>query len=47
MGQDKKVADGKITLILVRGIGKAFVTREVTGDALRGFLVRQAAADRP
>ena len=29
MGQDKKVRDGKLTLILVRGIGEAFITRDV------------------
>jgi 3-dehydroquinate synthase len=42
MGQDKKVADGRITLILVRGIGEAFASRDVPDDALRSFLLRQA-----
>ena len=43
MGQDKKVADGKMTLILVRGIGKAFASRDVAGDHLRSFLLRHGA----
>jgi 3-dehydroquinate synthase len=46
MGQDKKVADGRMTLILVRGIGEAFASRDVPDDALRSFLVRQAATPR-
>jgi 3-dehydroquinate synthase len=29
MGQDKKVRDGTMTFVLVRGIGKAFVSRDV------------------
>ena len=44
MGQDKKVRDGKLTLILVRGIGEAFITRDVASDTVRDFL---AAPDRP
>jgi 3-dehydroquinate synthase len=46
MGQDKKVADGRITLILVRRIGEAFASRDVPDDALRSFLSRQAAMPR-
>jgi len=38
MGKDKKVRDGRITLILPRQIGDAFVTREVPADKLRAFL---------
>jgi 3-dehydroquinate synthase len=30
MAQDKKVSDGKLTFILARGIGQAFVSRDVT-----------------
>jgi 3-dehydroquinate synthase len=45
MGQDKKVRDGGLTLILARGIGKAFVTRDVTADAVRDFLARRLAAE--
>jgi 3-dehydroquinate synthase len=43
MGQDKKVRDGRLTLILVRGIGQAFVSRDVTSDAIRAYLTRQLA----
>ena len=32
MGQDKKVRRGTLAFVLVRGIGRAFVSREVTGD---------------
>jgi 3-dehydroquinate synthase len=38
MGQDKKVADGQLTFILVRAIGEAFVTRAVQADVVTGFL---------
>jgi 3-dehydroquinate synthase len=41
MGQDKKVRGGKLTLILTRGIGEAFVTRDVGSDTVREFLQRQ------
>jgi shikimate kinase/3-dehydroquinate synthase len=41
MGQDKKVRAGKLTLILVRGIGEAFITRDVTPDTVREFLAGQ------
>ena len=41
MGQDKKVRDGRLTLILARGIGEAFITRDVPADTVRDFLVRQ------
>ena len=34
IAQDKKVKRGKLTFILVRGIGQAFVARDV--DAARG-----------
>ncbi len=43
MGQDKKVRDGRLTLILVRGIGRAFVSRDVGSDAILAFLARQLA----
>jgi 3-dehydroquinate synthase len=45
MGQDKKVRDGKLTLILVRGIGQAFVSRDVTAETIAAYLARQLAAD--
>ncbi|MCV6592115.1 MAG: 3-dehydroquinate synthase [Silicimonas sp.] len=38
MGQDKKVVDGALRMILARGIGEAFVTSEISLDALRGVL---------
>jgi 3-dehydroquinate synthase len=41
MGQDKKVRDSKPTLILVRGIGEAFIARDVPAPAVLDFLGRQ------
>lgn len=41
MGQDKKVRDGSLTLILTRDIGQAFITRDVATGAVRDFLVRE------
>ncbi|MEP5369126.1 MAG: 3-dehydroquinate synthase, partial [Parvibaculum sp.] len=38
MGQDKKVVDGTLTFILARGIGEAFITRDVDPDALRALM---------
>lgn len=38
MGQDKKVQDGKLTFILARAIGEAFITRDVDPGALRTLL---------
>jgi 3-dehydroquinate synthase len=38
MAQDKKVVDGKLRFILARGIGQAFVTGDVPGDAVRAVL---------
>lgn len=43
MGQDKKVRAGRMTFILVRGIGEAFITREVTAGLLLAFLEREVA----
>jgi len=43
MGRDKKVRDGQITLILARGIGDAFISREVPAGLLREFLAGEAA----
>ncbi|HRO15514.1 MAG TPA: 3-dehydroquinate synthase [Paracoccus sp. (in: a-proteobacteria)] len=39
MGQDKKVVDGRLRLILARGIGKAFVADDVDPAAIRATLV--------
>jgi 3-dehydroquinate synthase len=38
MAQDKKVARGKLTFILTRGIGKAFIARDVSATAVGEFL---------
>ncbi|HWB52236.1 MAG TPA: 3-dehydroquinate synthase [Stellaceae bacterium] len=38
MGKDKKVRDGRITLILPRRIGDAGVTRDASAEDLRAFL---------
>jgi 3-dehydroquinate synthase len=38
MRGDKKAEGGKLTFILARGIGRAFVTRDVDEAALRGLL---------
>jgi shikimate kinase/3-dehydroquinate synthase len=41
MAQDKKVSRGRLTFILVRGIGEAFVTRDVASSDLRAFLAAE------
>jgi 3-dehydroquinate synthase len=41
MGQDKKVRDGRLTFILVRGIGAAFVSRDVEAGTVQAFLERR------
>ena len=38
MAHDKKVSDGRLTFILVKGIGHAFITRDVPADAVRDIL---------
>jgi len=38
MGQDKKVRQGKLTFILAREIGEAFIARDVSPDVVREFL---------
>ncbi len=38
MAKDKKVVGNTLTFILVRGIGDAFVSRDVEPDFLRGFI---------
>jgi shikimate kinase/3-dehydroquinate synthase len=47
MGQDKKVRAGALTLILVHGIGEAFITRDVPRDKVWDFLAAEIAAARP
>jgi 3-dehydroquinate synthase len=41
MAQDKKVQGGKLALVLVRGIGQAFVERNIPMDRLSAFLTRE------
>jgi 3-dehydroquinate synthase len=38
MMHDKKTKDGRLAFVLVRGLGEAFVTRDVPPDALRDVL---------
>ncbi|MBV8651118.1 MAG: 3-dehydroquinate synthase, partial [Alphaproteobacteria bacterium] len=44
MRKDKKVSGGRITLILARGIGEAFVTSEVPESEIGAFLTERIAA---
>jgi 3-dehydroquinate synthase len=41
MEQDKKVKDGEMTLVLLRGIGDAFIARNVARFDIRAFLQSQ------
>jgi 3-dehydroquinate synthase len=43
MAQDKKVKGGKLALVLVRGIGQAFVAADVSLPRLTGFLAQECA----
>jgi 3-dehydroquinate synthase len=38
IGQDKKVRRGKLTFILVRGIGRSFIARDVDPAQVHAFL---------
>jgi 3-dehydroquinate synthase len=44
MGQDKKVRDGKLTFILARAIGEAFVSHDVEPRRVLAFLEREIAS---
>jgi 3-dehydroquinate synthase len=44
MRQDKKVKDGRLTFVLTRGIGRAFLSREVEPAQLEALLARALAA---
>ncbi len=44
MSQDKKVRAGRMTFILVRGIGEAFITRDIETEPLRAFLDTELAS---
>ena len=41
IGQDKKVASGRLTFILTKGIGQAFIADDVAEDTVRQFLQHQ------
>lgn len=43
MAGDKKAEGGRLTLILARGIGEAFVARDVDSGAVQAFLDRELA----
>ena len=43
MRQDKKVRDGQLTFVLVRGIGDAFVSRDVATDDVAAVLQNELA----
>jgi 3-dehydroquinate synthetase len=44
MAQDKKVKGGKLAFVLVRGIGEAYVERDVDMDRLKSFLGRECSS---
>ncbi|MBU1210450.1 MAG: 3-dehydroquinate synthase [Alphaproteobacteria bacterium] len=41
MGQDKKVRDGRMTFVLVRGIGEAYLTQDVDIEVVRAMLAEK------
>ncbi|MET0605319.1 MAG: 3-dehydroquinate synthase [Beijerinckiaceae bacterium] len=43
MRQDKKVSDGRLTFILMRGIGESFIARDVAAANVRRFLAAEMA----
>lgn len=43
MAQDKKVRQGKLTFILVRDVGEAFIASDVPADKVRAFLAGEIA----
>jgi 3-dehydroquinate synthase len=43
MAQDKKVTGGKLVLVLVRGIGQAFIENDVSLEQVTDFLKRECA----
>jgi 3-dehydroquinate synthase len=44
MASDKKVAEGKVTFVLARGIGQAFLSNDVAPEALRAVVADAVAA---
>ena len=43
IGQDKKVKGGKLTFILTRGIGEAFIADDVPPSEVLAFLTEKQA----
>jgi 3-dehydroquinate synthase len=43
MGQDKKAESGRLTFVLAKGLGAAFVAKGVDAAAVRAFLVSEGA----
>jgi 3-dehydroquinate synthase len=43
MGQDKKAEGGRLTFVLARAIGEAFVAKGVDSEAVRAFLLAEGA----
>jgi shikimate kinase/3-dehydroquinate synthase len=41
MAQDKKIKQGKLTLILVRGIGASFIAPGIDAAEVRAFVARK------
>ena len=41
MTRDKKMQDGKISFVLLHGIGKAFTSRDVPMDTVRNLLINE------
>jgi 3-dehydroquinate synthetase len=41
IGQDKKVKRGKLTFILVRGIGQAFIAPDIDAADVRAFIAEK------
>jgi 3-dehydroquinate synthetase len=44
IAQDKKVKRGKLTFILVRGIGSAFIAPDIDAAEVRAFLIEKLTA---
>ena len=44
MGQDKKAEGGRLTFVLAKGLGDAFVAKGVDAEAVRAFLVSEGAS---
>jgi 3-dehydroquinate synthetase len=47
MAQDKKVKGGRLAFVLVRGVGQAFLDRDVPMDRLTDFLKRACTGTSP